>query len=129
MRTPAKKVLVADDEEDVVRLLCATLQHHGFETITAYEGGEVIEKAERLRPDLILLDIQMPDAVGASVLSRLKSSSKTSRIPIIIVSGLGMDRIVNYAREGNTVDFIPKPFSSKELLQKVENSLGIRASH
>lgn len=123
MGSAAKKVLVADDEEGIVQTICTMLRHHGFETITAYEGGEVIDKATQLRPDLILLDIQMPDAAGASVLSRLKSSPVTSRIPVIIVSGLGQGRVLSYAKEGNTVDYIPKPFSSKELLRKVDSYL------
>lgn len=118
-----KKILVADDEVDVVEMVSGMLRGKGFEVVAAYDGSEAVEMAQLHKPDLVLLDIQMPASFGLSVLNELKSSPETANIPVIVVSGFGSDEIIRAANEAGAQDFLPKPFSSKGLLSKIHDNL------
>lgn len=118
-----KKILVADDEINVVTSICDLLRHWGFDTVAAYEGSEVVDKALRLRPDLILMDLQMPDSVETSVLSRLKACPETARIPVIIVSGSDVQKILAVISAGGKADYLLKPFSASQLVRKIHELL------
>lgn len=111
-----KKILIADDDRDFVRMLCEKFEHEGFETLVAYEGVRVIESAHKSKPDLILLDIQMPAGEGWSVLERLRAHPETTRIPIIIVTGGVKKQDVTRDIQG----FFRKPFEIEELLNHVK---------
>lgn len=118
-----KKILVADDEVDVVEMVSCLLKQQGFEVLTAYDGSEAVEVAKRDHPDLVLLDIQMPASFGFSVLNDLRASPETASIPVIVVSGFGSDEVRRAANEAGAKDFLCKPFSGKRLLSKVHDYL------
>jgi DNA-binding response OmpR family regulator len=86
--TTAKKILVVDDEPDIVTYLEALFQDNGFEVIAAYNGKEAFEKAVNEKPDLISLDITMPEESGIRTFRDLQDHEATQKIPIIIVTGI-----------------------------------------
>ena len=119
-----RRILVIDDEKEVCELVKSMLEAKGYETLTALTGKEGLEKAGAEQPDLVLLDIILPDIEGFDVLSKLKSDSKTQHIPVVIVSGKGdYDSIVR-ATSSRSADYLIKPFTSQELSKIISRSLG-----
>lgn len=121
----AGTVLVVDDEKNIVQLARLYLNKEGFRVEAAYDGAQALEKAKTLRPDLIILDIMMPEMDGLSVCRELR---KTSNVPIIILTARGddVDRIVGL--ELGADDYVTKPFNPRELVARVKAVLR-RASH
>jgi CheY-like chemotaxis protein len=91
VRSKHKKVLVVDDEEDVVIYLCTLLEEHGFETCSAANGIEAMRKVEEENPDLICLDILMPEKSGNALYQELKMDRRTRDVPVILVTGFKAD--------------------------------------
>jgi two-component system phosphate regulon response regulator PhoB len=114
-----KKILVVDDEADILNLLDYNLRKAGFEVLMARDGPEAIEIAGESRPHLILLDIMLPDMEGTEVLKRLKAGDPTRTIPVIMLTAKGeeVDKIVGF--ELGAEDYITKPFSPRELVLRV----------
>jgi two-component system phosphate regulon response regulator PhoB len=114
------RILIVDDEKDIRELLSFQLQQHGFITVTATNGEDALEKIEEKAPDLIILDLMMPKMDGAEVCRALKREEKTRRIPIIILTAKGeeIDRVVGF--ELGADDYVPKPFSPRELALRVK---------
>ncbi len=110
-------ILVVDDEKNIVQLARLYLNNEGFRVEAAYDGGQALEKARTLRPDLIVLDIMMPELDGLSVCKELR---KTSNVPIIILTARGddVDRIVGL--ELGADDYVTKPFNPRELVARVK---------
>ena len=120
----ADKVLVVDDEWEIRDLLSRFLAEEGYEVILASNGEEALELAEKEEPQVILLDIKMPDIDGIEVCRRLKEEDKTRFIPIIMVTAFE-DRDVDAFVKGAD-DFVTKPFSLVELSFRVRSMLRIR---
>lgn len=116
------KILVVDDEKDVVELLSFLLQKDGYTIVTAANGREAMEKIEQETPDLILLDVMMPEMDGYTVQTRLLENPKTKTIPIVILTAKGQLRDV-FAVASNVTAYIEKPFDPKTLRQKIKESL------
>ena len=114
------RILVVDDEPDILNLLEYNLKRSGFQAILAKDGPEAIEAARANRPDLVLLDIMLPDMEGTEVLRRLKSVEATASIPVIMLTAKGeeVDKIVGF--ELGAEDYITKPFSPRELILRVK---------
>jgi two-component system phosphate regulon response regulator PhoB len=114
-----KKILVVDDEEDILNLLSYNLEKAGFLVVTAEDGPEALELAVKEAPDLILLDIMLPNMEGTEVLKRLKGKAETEATPVIMLTAKGeeIDRIVGF--ELGADDYITKPFSPRELILRV----------
>ena len=120
-------LLIVDDENVVVEMLVRIFSSKGYRTLTAFSGGEAIEKARQGVPDLILLDLGMPGINGFDALKILRSQPITERIPIILVSArTGVEYIIK-ALELGADDYIAKPFQFTELELRVEARL--RASY
>jgi DNA-binding response OmpR family regulator len=117
------KILVVDDEPDVLDLVTYNLNQAGFQTLTAVDGAEALRKARSSAPDLILLDLMLPELDGLEVCKLLRRDSKTSAIPIIMLTARAgeMDRIIGL--ELGAVDYVPKPFSPRELVLRVKKRL------
>jgi two-component system phosphate regulon response regulator PhoB len=115
----AKRILVVDDEEDILNLLSYNLKKAGFEILTAMDGPEALEIAVKELPGLILLDIMLPNMEGTEVLKRLKADPSTADVPVIMLTAKGeeIDRIVGF--ELGADDYITKPFSPRELILRV----------
>lgn len=120
MQNQKARVLVVDDEPDILNLLEYNLKRAGFQALLAKDGPEAIEAAKTHRPDLVLLDIMLPDMEGTEVLRRLKSNESTAPIPVIMLTAKGeeIDKIVGF--ELGAEDYITKPFSPRELILRVK---------
>jgi DNA-binding response OmpR family regulator len=118
-----KKILVVDDEPTTVQLIEFILKRQGYETITAGNGEQAITKAMEEKPDLILMDVMMPGVDGVMATQKLKMEEKTSGIPIIMVSALGLELEVMRGLQAGADGYVVKPFSSKEILSAVEEHL------
>jgi len=111
------KILLVDDEPTLVKALKYNLEKEGFAVITASDGKAALEKAEQDRPDLILLDVMLPEVDGFEVCRRLR---RTSAVPIIMLTAKGeeIDRVVGL--EIGADDYLTKPFSLRELVARVK---------
>lgn len=119
-------ILVVDDKPDNLRLLSAMLTQLGYEVRKVINGQTALKTAQAAPPDLILLDIMMPDMNGYEVCQHLKASPITRDVPVIFISALDevLDKVKAFAVGG--VDYITKPFSEEEVFARVENNLTIR---
>jgi DNA-binding response OmpR family regulator len=112
---PQGKVLIIDDEELLVKSMCLSLKHKGFEVQGARDGIEGIELAQTTLPDIIILDIMMPGIDGWETLKRLKENSSTRSIPVIIFTAREYSNGTILAQEKGAVDMITKPVDPKYL--------------
>ena len=115
-----KKILIVDDEEDILHFLELVLREKGYQVATASSGHEALTRAQMEKPDLILLDIMMPQMDGWEVLKLLRIDDETADIPVAMLSARteAKDRVQGL-QEG-AVDYICKPFSLQELLAKID---------
>lgn len=120
----AKKILIADDEPDVVRLISMRLRANGYDVVTALDGMQAVREAHNQRPDLILLDINMPGVNGYTVLENLRMATHTMMIPIVFVSALPESEVRKKAETLGADGYIPKPFDAQVLLNKIKSLLG-----
>ena len=113
-------VLVVDDEADIRKFITAVLQKRGYETLTAENGREAFDVVENERPDLIILDLQMPNQTGTDFFRRLSKDKNLSAIPVIVVSGLAGRHLA--VREPFAV--FDKPIDPDEFGETVDRALG-----
>jgi DNA-binding response OmpR family regulator len=115
-----EKILVVDDETDILTLLEYNLEKAGFKVMTADDGPDALDITKRERPDLIILDIMLPSMEGTEVCKILRSGDATRHIPIIMLTAKGeeVDRVVGF--ELGADDYITKPFSPRELILRVK---------
>jgi two-component system phosphate regulon response regulator PhoB len=116
-----KKILVADDEPDVLQLVSMNLKNAGFNVIKAEDGMSALTQARETLPALIVLDLMLPEMSGLEVCKVLKKEAATSQIPIIMLTAKAeeVDRIVGL--ELGADDYITKPFSPRELVLRVKS--------
>lgn len=124
-----KRILVIDDLPENVFMLQDRLEHEGYEVITAYNGSTGIEKALTELPDLILLDVMMPDITGIEVCRRLVNDPATKDIPIILVTAKSGAEDTKEGLEAGAFDYIKKPFNRVELLARVKSALKLSEAH
>ncbi|NJL84549.1 MAG: response regulator, partial [Chloroflexaceae bacterium] len=124
--TDPGNLLVVDDMPDNLRLLSALLAQRGYKVRKALNGKIALATAQRVPPDLILLDINMPGANGYEVCQQLKAHPKTQEIPVIFISALDdvFDKVKAFQVGG--VDYIAKPFHEEEAIARIEHQLTIR---
>ncbi|MGL4500943.1 MAG: response regulator, partial [Planktothrix sp.] len=120
------KILVVDDTPDNLRVLSAILSEQGYQVGKAVSGQVALMASKQLEPDLILLDINMPQMNGYEVCQHLKSHPKTREIPVIFISALDDVEDKVKAFEMGGVDYITKPFQSAEVISRVKNQLNLR---
>lgn len=120
-------VLIADDESNAVMLLTRVLERDGFAVASARDGEEALDKARSLRPDLILMDVQMPKLNGFEVVRQLREESETSRIPIIFVTAAAREPSdVAHGFKLGADDYIRKPYNYHELLARAHSKMQAR---
>ena len=114
------KILVVDDEKDIVDLVAYNLEKEGFSIIRAYDGEKALDLAKTQGPDLVILDLMLPRIQGMEVCKRLRNSDRTTSLPIIMLSAKGeeIDKVLGL--EIGADDYITKPFSVRELLARVK---------
>lgn len=120
----AKKILVVDDEPDIVELLTNRLKDSGYLTCSAKDGEEAIKKAREEKPHLIVLDILMPGMNGYICLKSLRSDNLTKDIPVIILTVRREKKIGDLFKIEGIEAFIEKPFEPEKLLAKIKEVLG-----
>jgi DNA-binding response OmpR family regulator len=123
-----KKILIVDDERDIVKALTIRLQTNGYEVVTAFDGAQGVFTAHKENPDLVLLDIRMPAGNGFSVAQQLRKSSHTLHIPIIFLTGSPETDAEQRAQELGARFYIKKPYDPEELLDAVKRALRIESS-
>ncbi len=118
-----KKILVIDDSSTNIVLLNAVLLQHDYEVITAFSAKEAFRLLESEMPDLILLDLLMPEISGIDFLEKIKKQKNHRDIPVIIVSAVGSQENISLTRELGAVSFISKPVNIDELIGQVSELL------
>ena len=120
-----KKILVVDDDADVVELIRFNLKGAGFSVGTATNGLDALKKARSIRPDLIVLDLMMPELDGFAVCEILRRERATGLIPIIILTALSGELGRLSGIECGATEYLTKPFSPKAVVARIQNLLGI----
>ena len=117
-----KKILIVDDQLEVRELVQVTLEIGDYQILTAENGRQAMEVAQREHPDIILLDIMMPgsDIDGLEACRRLKSDTDTNNITIVMLSAKGQEDDIEIGRAAGADDYFTKPFSPIALIEKVE---------
>ena len=116
------KILIAEDDEMMLKTMEFKLIREGYEVITCSDGKEALDKIVSENPDLIISDIEMPFVSGLDIVNKVKIELQLD-IPIIILSAVGLEKTVLKAFELGTDDFITKPFSPNELIVRVKRLL------
>lgn len=116
-------VLVADDDDDIRTLVSTILTRAGFHAETVADGVTALAAAERDRPEVFVLDVRMPDMSGLEVCRRLRASSATRDSPILLISAEFSSEDVAAGFAAGCNDYLPKPFSPRELVHRVDKLL------
>jgi two-component system cell cycle response regulator DivK len=120
---PKRVILIVEDNELNLKLLKDVLDFRGYATVVTGSGAEALNLARQHRPDLILLDIQLPDITGTEVARRLKADGQTHAIPIIAVTAFAMSGDRETILESGCDDYVSKPFNLQALLALVERHI------
>jgi CheY-like chemotaxis protein len=121
-----KKILVVDDEPDVVSYLSAVLKDHGYETLEAFNGEEALQIVLKDKPDLVTLDITMPELTGVRAYRMMKEDAALKRIPVIIVTGISHDFkqfISGRSQVPPPEGYLEKPVEPEDLLAEIKRLL------
>jgi len=118
-----KKILIVDDERDIVKALMIRLQAAGYEVAAAFDGAQGVFVAHKEKPDLIILDIRMPAGNGFSVAQRLKRSTHTFTIPVIFLTGSPEKNAEEKAMALGARFYVKKPYDPEELLDAIKRAL------
>lgn len=118
-----KKVLVVEDNELNMKLFHDLLEAHGIDTVQASNGKNVVELAQKEKPDLILMDIQLPEISGLDLTKTLKSNDELKDIPVIAVTAFAMKGDEQKIREGGCEDYISKPISVSHFIEVIQKYL------
>lgn len=115
-----KKILLVDDEKDLILLNKVMLEAHGYEIVSANDGKEALEVVTSEKPDLIIMDIKMPVMDGYEALTRLKKDLKTKSIPVIMLTALGDSESLFKAECLEASEYVTKSFESQDLLELIK---------
>jgi len=120
----AKKILVVDDEQNIIKVLQARLEAEGYEVVTASDGEEALQKVGTEKPNLIILDIMMPKIDGFEVCRRLKRDETFQHIPVVMLTALGQAANIKEGMEKGADAYIAKPFNTVALLGIIQGLVG-----
>jgi DNA-binding response OmpR family regulator len=118
-----RKILVVEDDRDLVELLKFNLTKAGFSVTAAMDGWEALKKARSLLPDLILLDLMLPELDGFAVCEILRRDASTAAIPIVILTAVSSELARMAGMEAGAQEYLTKPFSPKHLLERIQSVL------
>ena len=120
---PGKRILVVEDELETEEMLRVYFEFCGYEVLSTAWGKDVLEICRESHPDLIILDVQLPDVDGYEVYQELCSTQQTSHIPVIFLTKVVDDDLKATIRETRALDYISKPFDLEELERRVRDAL------
>jgi DNA-binding response OmpR family regulator len=123
LTSPVPRVLIADDDPAIRQLLEDLLQDEGYEVISTCNGHELVQKAQQVIPDLILVDLMMPLMDGYEVIRQLRNDTRTSHVPMLIVTAQLQTRNVVVGFQSGADDYITKPFDTPVLLARIQSHL------
>ncbi len=123
--TAMKTVLIIEDNPDNMKLITFILSKHGYKTMEAVTGTEGINMALKAKPDLILLDIQLPDMEGTEVLKTIRHSEEDGSIPIIAVTSYAMSGDRQYLLNAGCNGYIEKPINPDTIIEEIRNYSGV----
>jgi two-component system, OmpR family, phosphate regulon response regulator PhoB len=114
------RILIVEDEKDIVQVLEYALRQAGFDTVAARDGGEAFARVREKTPDAVILDLMLPDLAGTEICRQLKSNARTAAVPVIMLTARSdeVDRVVGF--ELGADDYITKPFSVREVVLRVK---------
>lgn len=118
-----KKILVVDDEQDLVETIRLKLSSEGYKVESANTGVEALEKAKQTKPDLILLDIMMPELNGYQVCKKIKEDDSLKNIPVVMLTAKAQESDKFWGLETGADDYITKPFEFSNLLKTISKHL------
>ncbi|WP_345947865.1 response regulator [Mucilaginibacter sp. PAMB04274] len=119
------RVLVVDDNEFMLSLICQILDDQGYEVKTLTRAKGLIEHIQKYHPNLIILDVELPDGDGRELCNQIKLSDETHAIPVVMCSG--MDDLGDYFKKIKPDGILPKPFDMSRLIELVEEKLPLAA--
>jgi DNA-binding response OmpR family regulator len=122
------KILIAEDERDILELVTFTLQYGGYEVIPTSNGQDALELTRKEQPDLVLLDVRMPRMTGYEVCEHIKACTETRHIPVVFLSAKGQEAEVNTGLDLGATDYILKPFAPDQLLVRLGKILTHRVA-
>ena len=120
---PGKRILVVEDEFETAEMLRIYFEFCGYEVLSTAWGRDVLEICRESHPDLVILDIQLPDTDGDEVYGELSNTQQTSHIPVIFLTKLVDDDLKAASRVKGALDYITKPFDLEQLERRVRNAL------
>lgn len=120
----SKRILIVDDEPDLQLIVQTVLKAKGYQTIQAVDGFQAVEKAQQENPDLIILDVMMPEMNGYQVCRLLKGQSETMQIPIIMLTAKVQPADRFWGLETGADLYLTKPFEHVELVTKIQELIG-----
>lgn len=120
---PRKRILIVDDDHSQAEVLALRFHKQGFRTATAHTGEAAIQHARSKKPDLVVLDIRLPDQDGLHVCRQLNDDSETCDIPVILLSGMSRPDIIRRSRGAGCRYFVRKPYDPNAMLVLAENAL------
>ena len=114
------KILIAEDEHDILDLITYTLNFAGYEVVAASDGEEAVQLALQEMPDLILLDVRMPRKTGYEACKAIKADEGTKDIPVMFISAKGQEAEIQAGMQAGAVEYLLKPFSPDQLTARVQ---------
>ncbi|MFA5839434.1 MAG: response regulator [Candidatus Margulisiibacteriota bacterium] len=120
----AKKILVVDDEPDILRVVEFRLKKEGYTVYVAKDGGEGWKIVQEIKPDLVFLDLRMPILGGSEVCDKIRQDEKLKNIPVIFLSASQTEQVMQKMQGYKANDYMIKPFEPEELLAKVRKYIG-----
>jgi two-component system cell cycle response regulator DivK len=123
----ARRILVVEDNELNMKLLNDVLEAHGYDVLSTGEGAVALEWAKQYQPDLILMDLQLPDMSGLEVTRQLKADEATRRIPVVAVTAFAMAGDEKKARDNGCDAYVAKPIVLRDFLNLIAGFLGTPA--
>ena len=117
------KILVVDDEKDILTLVTKRLEQNGYQVVVAWDGLEGLEKAEKERPDLVLVDVSMPRMNGYQMVQLFRQYESLRELPVVVITASRQKDEAAWRVQVGVEHFILKPFEPKELLDKVREAL------
>jgi len=120
----AKKILLVDDEPDIVLMVETRLKANGYEVVTARDGVTGLEMAKKAKPDLVILDLMLPKMDGYKVCGLLKKDTRYAKIPIVLFTAKALDQDLKLGQEVGADAYLTKPFDAEILLAKIRELVG-----